>query len=465
LGKLRIALWGVAAALAAIIAARWIVGPFALAGVAVNVPLNPEGVFGAIVTVLLVWGAAGSDPALARGAMRGWIWTIGVVALVALWPALDVGLLSDDFILVKGAREFTSSTLGPLFTTAGGDGFFRPLGYLSFDFNAMVAGSDPRWWHLSASLLQSINAVLVGLLGIRLGASAVGAFLAGALFALHGTHLEAAVWIAGRFDLLAAMFVLAALLLFGRRTPLALAATLAALWSKEAAFVLPALVTLLAWHEKKPLKGTVPFWGLTAVAFLYRTILLGGIGGYTAESGESAFFSLKVATTAKAVFVRVWTSLYFPINWSQEPSMLVALFACAYLAALLWLGWRAQTAPGTRVALAGLTLSILPPLHLLGGAADLSGGRLLYLPSIWFCLMLGFAVGNLERRTATIVAAVLLAFHFGALRHDLPFWQRVGERVRAICEQGGPASDLPRAIEGVPALANGFAECVEFSRR
>ena len=45
-----------------------------------------------------------------------------------------------------------------------------------------------------------------------------------------------------------------------------------------------------------------------------------------------------------------------------------------------------------RGVLAALAVSILPPLHLLGGAADLSGGRLLYLPSIWFCLLLAFAV-------------------------------------------------------------------------
>lgn len=447
--------WSIAAILGAVVAARWLLGPYALFGVAVNAPLNPEGVFGVLVSALFLARSGGNTPIPSRD-RKGAV-LAAIVALAALFPALAVGLLSDDFILVQQARSFTGSTLVPLFTQAGGDGFFRPLGYLSFDLNAATGG-----WHLASLLLHAANAALVALLATRLGATRLIAFLAGALFALHGTHLEAAVWIAGRFDLLAAFFTLAALLLFGRNTIAALACTLAALWSKEAAYVLPALVTLLAWHERASLRSTLPYWVLTSAAFLYRWTLLGGIGGYTAESGGSAFFSLKLTTTAKAVFVRIWTSLYFPLNWSQDPSLLTALTACAYIAALLWMAWRSRPAPAFRLALAGLALSILPPLHLLGGAADVSGGRLLYLPSVWFCLLLAFAAAGVERRA--VVAAVLLAFHFGALRHDLLFWQRASDQVQAICAQP-TIENPPRAIDGVPALANGFSECTDAANR
>lgn len=428
-------------------------GPFALLGIAVNAPLNPEGVFGALVTGMLL--VRRGDTSVPSSDRKGAVYAV-LIALVALYPAGRVGLLSDDFILVSQAQSFTLSTLVPLFTSAGGDGFFRPLGYLSFDLNALTGG-----WHWVSLGIHAANAGLVALLAARLGGSGLVAFLAGTLFALHGTHLEAAVWIAGRFDLLAVLFALGALLLFGRNTAGALACTLAALWSKEAAFVLPGLVSLLAWHEGKAQRTTLPYWTLTGAAFLYRWVLLGGIGGYTAESGGAAFFSLKLASTAKAVFVRVWTSLYFPLNWSKEPSLLTGLVAVAYIAALLWVAWRCRPAAALRVAFAGLILCILPPLHLLGGAADLSGGRLLYLPSVWFCLMLAFAVAGMERRV--VIAAVLLAFHFAALRHDLPFWQRASDQVQAICESG--AVNPPRAIDGVPALANGFSECASAANR
>ena len=449
-------LWIIAAALGAVIAARWLLGPFVFLGIPVNAPLNPEGAFGLIVVALLASRPASSTPPSTepRASASGPALLAAALALAALSPALAVGFLSDDFILVHQAR--TSTAWLPLFTTPGGDGFFRPLGYLTFNLNALVGG-----WHLTSLAIHAANAALVAALAVRLGATRLIAFLAGALFALHGTHLEAAVWVAGRFDLLAAFFTLSALLLFGRHTALALACTLAALWSKEAAYPLPALLTLLAWHERKPLKSTIPYWALTAAAFLYRWTLLGGIGGYTAESGESAFFSLKFATTAKAVFVRLWTSLVFPLNWSHDPAFLAALAATAYIAALLWLSWRSRPTSALRLTLASLALSILPPLHLLGGAADLSGGRLLYLPSIWFCLLLALAVAGTQRQPALV--AILLAFHFAALHHDLPYWQRASDQVRALCEQTTP--NPPRAIEGVPALANGYAECSDPANR
>ena len=464
---MRIGVWAIAALLGGIIAARWLTGPFTFLGIPVNVPLNPEGIFALLITALLATTLRTKPRASVIG--RAPQLLAAALALTALYPALQTYFLSDDFILVKQAHDFTTSTLIPLFTTPGGDGFFRPLGYLSFDLNAFFAGSDPRWWHLSALLLHALNAALVAKLATRLGASNFIAFLAGALFALHGTHLEAVVWIAGRFDLLAVLFMLATLLLFGRNTPAARLCALTALWSKEAAYVLPALLTLLAWHERKSLRATLPFWAITAAAFLYRWILLGGIGGYQESSGESAFYSLKFATTAKAVFVRLWTSLYFPLNWSHDPSLLTGLIACAYIGALLWLALRARPSPTMRLALAALVVSILPPLHLLGGAADLSGGRLLYLPSVWFCLLVAFAVSGLNRRNATSVTALLLTFHFAALRHDLPFWQRASEQVRAICQEavqtGVRPTDPPRAIEGVPALANGIDECIEAAPR
>jgi hypothetical protein len=46
------------------------------------------------------------------------------------------------------------------------------------------------------------------------------------------------------------------------------------------------------------------------------------------------------------------------------------------------------------------------------------------------------------------------------MRHDLAFWEAAGTQVRAICRQSEPPAELPRSIDGVPALANGYSECV-----
>lgn len=380
-----------------------------------------------------------------------------LMAVIALAPVTGLGFLSDDFILVRQAGDFDAR----VFWTPGGDGFFRPLGYASLTATRWLAGGseaeDPRAWHLAALALHALNAGLVALLGTRLGAPRWSALLAGALFAVHGTHLEAVAWIAGRFDVLAATFALGAMLLFGRHTGAALLCTLGALWSKEAAFVLPGWLALLAWRERRPLRSVAPFAALTAAAFLYRAALVGGIGGYREASGEAAFFTLKLGSTLKVLFARLWTSFYFPLNWSQEPGLVTALLCAAMILVLLWLAWVARPAPGFRVALAGLLLAALPPLHLLGGAADLSGGRLLYLPSVFFCLLLASACAGVPR--GWWAGAVLLAFHFAAVRHDLYFWHQASEQVQEICAAAEVPVELPRWIDGVPALANGYEEC------
>lgn len=464
----RFLLWSVAAVIGTIVAARFIFGPFAFLGVSVNTPLNPEGLFGMAVTALLITRPTGQHDN--RRASLPWpAFAVAGIALLALYPALALYFLSDDFILVTQARAWTAERLVPLLTMPGGDGFFRPLGYLSLALDARLAGSGPEWWHATALLLHTANAAMVALLAMRWGVSSGGAFLSGALFALHGTHLEAAAWIAGRFDLLAAFFALAALLLFGRYTLAALACTFAALWSKEAAFVLPGLIALVAWHERRGWRSILPFAGITFAAFLYRWTLLGGIGGYREQSGGSLFYDLKLASTAKILFIRVWTYLYFPINWTTEPARWIVPLALLYIAALLWLAWKAKPASSARLAFASLVLAILPPLHLLSGSPDLLGGRLLYLPSVFFCILLASASERLKRSQWLTAAAILLAFHAAMLQHDFAFWHGVSERVKNICMEsarsGIAIQDPPRILDGVPALANGAAECPAIARQ
>ncbi|MFM2124914.1 MAG: hypothetical protein RL328_1365, partial [Acidobacteriota bacterium] len=166
----------------------------------------------------------------------------------------------------------------------------------------------------------------------------------------------------------------------------------------------------------------------------------------------------------KAVFVRLWTSLLFPINWSEDPAWMVGVLAVFYIGGLLWLAQRGGTA-GARWCLVSLAVSILPPLHLLGGSADLSGGRLLYLPSVWFCLLMGFAIAGLRKRETLAVGGAVLLFHFGAVQHDLGFWIRTSEQVRMVCAQPERPAEPPTMIDGVPALANGLDDCVTLARQ
>ena len=213
---------------------------------------------------------------------------VATISVMALSKALGVYFLSDDFILVRIGREWSAAAFRYSITHGGGDGFFRPVGYISFALDARLGGLRPAWWHASSLAIHTANAVLVLFLARRLGASALAAGFAGALFGVHGIHPEAVVWIAGRFDLLATFFLLAGFLLFtmtGERDRVgwhigALICFAMAALCKEAAFIFPLLLVGYALAKRLPVKSTAPYFALAAIVFAYRWSLFGGIGGY-----------------------------------------------------------------------------------------------------------------------------------------------------------------------------------------
>jgi hypothetical protein len=270
----------------------------------------------------------------------------------------------------------------------------------------------------------------------------------------------------------ATFFLLAGLLLFtgtkGRLSihAAALACFAVAALSKEAAFIFPLLVAGYALTKRHPLRSTAPYLVLAAILFAYRWSLFGGIGGYIDRTtGRSAALSLGLGSTVKAAAVRLWTSLYFPLNWSAEASLPLVLLAMAYMAAIIWLAVRSQPARTLWLAMASILICIIPVLSLLAGSPALAGSRVLYLPSVWFAILLALALDSAPGRVRYAAAAIVLLFHFAALQHNLGFWEAASARVKAACETGilSVTDSLPDSIDGVPALANGKPECIEIS--
>jgi hypothetical protein len=473
----RTALLVVATITATLVAARMFAGPFHFGPLSVTTPLNPEGFFGLAVTLLLFMPVATNRPEAVSDGRIAVLSALGVavITVVALHRGLGVYFLSDDFILVKIGSEWNALMFWHTITHGGGDGFFRPFGFVSFALDAKLWGINAGAWHASSLTMHSANSLLVLFVARRLGASALAAGFAGALFAVHGISPEASVWIAGRFDLLATFFLLSGLLLFtlaGVRLPLhaaALACFALAAFSKESAFVFPLLVAGWALQKRQPLRWTTPYFVLAAILFSYRWSLFGGIGGYIDRAtGRPAAFSLGFGSTLKAVAVRLWTSLYFPLNWSTDPSLPLALLAVAYMAAMIWLGLhqnaaRSQPSRTLWFAASAILISTIPVLSLLAGSPTLAGSRVLYLPAVWFAILIALALDGLKMRARYAAAAIILLFQLVALQHNLGFWEAASARVKAACATGVPA--LPDWMDGVPVLANGKQECIEIARK
>jgi hypothetical protein len=416
---------------------------------------------------------------------------VGLMVLTAgsFWRTVHSYFLSDDFVLLKHARSF-HGTFWQLFTTGGGDGFFRPIGYVSLAFTWSWAGANPVLWHATALALHITNTILVYVLAVLLDRSRLSAVFAAALFAIHGTRPEVAVWIAGRFDLLSTLFVLCGLLLFIRsETEVApsgylyalasLVCMVLAILTKESAYVFPFLLVLFLVSEGhwswRRLARLFSFHFVAACLFAYRWIPFGGIGGYRdVHTGAPQALTLEVIHTLKAMLLRVWAVLWFPINWSSEPDRLLAVLVLAYVLSAAWLAFVRIERDELLFPLGFVLVSILPPLHLLLIGSDLAKSRLLYLPSVGFCLMLAVAVDGLRGRKRYVLPGFFVAFHFVALQHNLRLWEDASEKAKAISSAAvkcaGPGtqrivvSGLPGALRGVPFFANGFGEAIQLQQ-
>ena len=207
-----------------------------------------------------------------------------VIAVCACLQALNYPFMGDDALYVVNNHKLAGQRLNDLwrFFVEPYNQFteFLPLRDISYWFDIAMFGQVPAAFRIHNILLYLVCLPLI--YGVTAGvwryfrsADAPSAPWAAAavtaLFALHPSHVEAVVWIAGRKDVLAAMFSLLALWFamragqgqeFSRmHAAAALIAMIAAILSKAtAAAVAPviALLWLIFWrdtpkHDRRPL--------------------------------------------------------------------------------------------------------------------------------------------------------------------------------------------------------------------
>ena len=233
-----------------------------------------------------------------------------IAATLALyWPALGVGFLGDDFMILhrlrglEGAADVMRFFRGEFFE------YYRPLGFVSHAVDWALAGQNARQFHLTNVLIHVLNTLLVLLIGRALSPRPVAGLLAAALFALHASNNEAVVWMSARFDLLATFFSLAALYCMTRGgvvvQPFAALLFFFALLSKEAAVALP--IAAAAWSTfrlRATTSRTVAFvlpWLIALAAYSGLRHLAGGVsavGGASRLPKLAAFMVCVIAVVA-----------------------------------------------------------------------------------------------------------------------------------------------------------------------
>ena len=393
---------------------------------------------------------------LARRWLDDWRGAAVLVVLLALASSITSlanGFAYDDVaIVLENKRIHDWRTLWRLFVEPYWliDSFprdlYRPIVLLAFGVEWAVGGGDPLVFHAVNVLLYV--AVSVAFLALLRQLIATRAALVGAaLWAVHPVHVESVGNVVGQAELLVAVLVLSALVLFVRdrrrgrlapRTVVCVSLLYAgALLTKEHAIVFPGL--LLAAEAALRRSGAPGlgdavsrFWLLlrillwVSLAFLLiRFTVLGGFGG-------NPHFSLWGLTHAQRLLaasalwpevgrLMVWPArLYadyappqFPVRTTLHPSHLVAfLLLLTWLLGLRW-AWMRRNA----VAIFGLLafpVAFSVTSNLLFPTGVLIAERALFLPSISVGLLaavLFAGLGQASRRIrqgASVLVAVLV---------------------------------------------------------
>lgn len=334
------------------------------------------------------------------------VWIILVVA-ACYAPSVPAWFHGDDFVHLDLLSEHHPDMLNNIWkgalTGAAPDHNYRPLAYTTFYlFND---GSSAIPLRLFILLLHGITVLMLRQVLMEAGAGRLASAGGAILFALHPAIHVTVLWVSALGDVLATFFCLLALLCYQRLTrPVArnwliLLCYLGAMLSKETGFVLPGLLMLFSWRDRRLLKDAWLWCGmilLAALVLAVRTHLLGNLAagsrtGYYFNPGMQTFVSIAKYAYALAVpFPWHWTYAH---PWLAVSGLMVPIGAVVVLREA---GWR----DGGRDLIMAAGLMMMPLLPVINVYAN----WYLYMSAIGF----GYAASRLFKVLPRNISLVIL---------------------------------------------------------
>jgi len=199
---------------------------------------------------------------------------LAVTTILAYQPAWHGGFIWDDDAYVTNNELLTAPDgLRRIWFSLDSPSQYFPLVYTMFRFERAWWGLSPTGYHVINLVLHIANALILWSLLARLRVP--GAWLAGAIFALHPVQVETVAWITERKNVLMGLFFLLTIRAWvefvDKQTKhrwffyvLALLLYALALFSKTTACTLPAALLLILWLQgrrinQRQLVQLVPF--------------------------------------------------------------------------------------------------------------------------------------------------------------------------------------------------------------
>jgi Flp pilus assembly protein TadD len=324
--------------------------------------------------------------------------------------------------------------------------WYRPLTMFTYVVNHRI-DAEPLGFHVVNVLLHALVSVEVLYLARVFLPSAIAAAATALLFAVHPIHTEAVSNIVGRAELLAAAFVLASLLAFKRAAgaapggriwwrALSVLAFTAALFSKESALTaIPLLVLLHFWIARgrnpgRLLVAIVPYL-VSAAAYLGIRLMVIGVLALPRPPRllDNPLAHVPAGARLQTAAVILWDYVaLLAVPWRlsadysynavpvvsspADPHFVAAAVGLALVALAVLATVRRTPVLGVSVLL--FALPLLLTANILFPIGTIKAERLLYLPSLGWCLALGWLMGSWSRarprRGLVALLAVVVVF-------------------------------------------------------
>jgi len=386
-------------------------------------------------------GSSPADRAPGGWAIAEWRAALIVAAVGGLAYANAIAnhfTLDDDTVIAKNDLVRHLSSLWrafalpywPVVTPAGQ---YRPLAIVSFAIDWAISGGSPHWMHFVNVMWHVLACVLVWRLLRQLVAS--GPALAGALFfALHPVHVEAIANTVGRCEVMAAAFVVAAVLAHRRGSWMAVPLYAAALASKESGVVFLGLaaandlvlgipahacgaaatrglaVVRQRWRLYAGYLGVAAAYGIVlAIVFRDRALVDIAPTWFRASAADRWLTEARVVPEYVRLMVAPFTLRmeYSPrvIDVAHHLSLLVVagMLVTAVVVAGLVYAWR--RAPAAAFGIAWFGIAVSPVSNVLFASGVVLAERTLYLPSVGAAIVAAWAVEEAFRRIDAVGAS------------------------------------------------------------
>ena len=401
------------------------------------------------------------------------LWPAYCALAVALyWPALFVGLLSDDYVLFQRAAALDVSAVSST--------LFRPVPLAAWAL-IVQTGGGPVLLHLLNALLHGTNAYLSSV-AIGEWVSAKWSVFGGLLVVAAPLAPEAVAWCSGVFDLSATSLVLGAIVIarrYAAGTPPAwvrlalIVLSLGAVLCKETAAIGPLLVLLSAWMGGRIRRALL----IDLAAVIVAIGLYGGLR--LAANPEPSLFAVSKYGIQRALF-GAFGSLAVPFHVDVLAAARWIPVLAVTLSLAIWTIF--STTRGSRrrlgltaAGLAWVLISILPVWPILVVPGDLQASRFLYLAATGWTAVLLVPASSIADRfprfafAPAMAIAILVAISGAATRIHLRPWQEAGHLRDRVLQAAAvnpqmrecanvAVSDAPDSVRGAYVFRNGLAE-------